>query len=152
METITYQLKEKIFKRDNFKCLYCKRKFPNNELHLDHIHPKSLGGSNKPSNLATACFTCNLKKSNKVLKNPPKVKNIRLTEGDLVEVEPSPYSKVIRLTPENYKWLEKNKWKWSTAGLLNKILLHLQKKSEVGYLEQIIQEFKKPNLFNRKKK
>jgi len=37
-------------------------------LHIDHIHPRSKGGTNELSNLQVVHKTCNLRKSNKILK------------------------------------------------------------------------------------
>lgn len=54
----------KIFKRDNFTCQYCGRKTPEVKLHIDHIIPKSKGGSYNEKNLITSCHLCNLGKSN----------------------------------------------------------------------------------------
>lgn len=62
-ETITNELRFSIFKRDNFTCQYCGRKAPDVELWLDHIIPVCSGGDNRPSNLITACYKCNLGKS-----------------------------------------------------------------------------------------
>lgn len=49
-------------------CAYCA-KVGNEETgpdgknwHIDHIEPKSLGGSNNPTNLVKSCATCNIKK------------------------------------------------------------------------------------------
>ena len=56
-----------IFMRDNFTCTYCGRKAPKVELHVDHIKPKSKGGTNKESNLTTSCVDCNLGKSDVLL-------------------------------------------------------------------------------------
>lgn len=52
-----------ILKRDNFACRYCGAKAPDVKLHVDHVHPRSLGGTNDPSNLVTACEDCNMGKS-----------------------------------------------------------------------------------------
>ena len=59
-----------IFERDNFKCFYCgKSSYGDDaELHVDHIHPRSLGGKNIASNLVTACKECNLTKTDMVLR------------------------------------------------------------------------------------
>jgi 5-methylcytosine-specific restriction endonuclease McrA len=51
-----------ILKRDNFTCAYCGAK---NDLTVDHILPRSRGGSNTWENLVTCCGKCNSKKNNK---------------------------------------------------------------------------------------
>jgi 5-methylcytosine-specific restriction endonuclease McrA len=50
-----------IYKRDGNRCVRCG--FRKN-LTVDHIVPKSKGGSNKYSNLQTLCFKCNQSKQN----------------------------------------------------------------------------------------
>ncbi len=47
----------------NGKCAKCGSE---NDLHVDHIIPFSLGGSNDIKNLQLLCKKCNLKKSNKI--------------------------------------------------------------------------------------
>ncbi len=54
--------RNRIYKRDNYKCVYCGSK---NNLTLDHVLPKSRGGKNEWANLVTSCSKCNIKKSNK---------------------------------------------------------------------------------------
>ena len=57
-----------IFKRDEFTCIYCGASDPGGKrLHLDHVYPHSEGGSDKASNLVTACGRCNISKGNKIL-------------------------------------------------------------------------------------
>ena len=51
-----------VLKRDNFTCQYCGRKAPDVQLEVDHIIPKSYGGSDKRTNLITACYECNIGK------------------------------------------------------------------------------------------
>lgn len=53
-----------IFKRDNYKCLKCGY-FDN--LTIDHINPIYHGGENKISNLQTLCRSCNSSKSSKYI-------------------------------------------------------------------------------------
>ncbi len=55
----------RIFVRDGFRCQYCCKKFPPQTLTLDHIMPRSRGGSDDPGNLATSCIPCNQRKSNR---------------------------------------------------------------------------------------
>lgn len=49
--------------RDKYTCLYCGEVMPN-RLEVDHIVPRSRGGSNTPSNLVAACHDCNQEKGN----------------------------------------------------------------------------------------
>ncbi len=55
----------KIFARDNFQCIYCGKSSieDKQELHLEHIYPRSKGGNNNVNNLVTSCKVCNLEKS-----------------------------------------------------------------------------------------
>jgi hypothetical protein len=46
----------------NYTCQYCFEKFPLKNLTLDHVNPKSKGGSNDHDNLVLACRSCNLQK------------------------------------------------------------------------------------------
>lgn len=46
----------------DFTCQYCFSKFPIKDLTLDHVMPKSKGGSNDHENLVLACRDCNLLK------------------------------------------------------------------------------------------
>lgn len=50
-----------VYKRDGYQCIYCGGQ----PQHLDHIIPKSKGGSDDPKNLATSCARCNTSKGNK---------------------------------------------------------------------------------------
>ena len=51
--------RQNIFKRDGNKCVYCSS---NDNLTIDHVLPRSRGGSTSWSNLVTACKSCNSKK------------------------------------------------------------------------------------------
>jgi hypothetical protein len=55
----------KIFYRDHGMCRYCLAKLSlcdNNTVHIDHVVPKSLMGTDDLKNLVTSCRACNLKK------------------------------------------------------------------------------------------
>ncbi|TAL68837.1 MAG: HNH endonuclease [Bacteroidetes bacterium] len=52
-----------ILKRDGFRCQYCGTK--SHELTIDHIIPKSRGGSDSWDNLVSACKSCNNKKADR---------------------------------------------------------------------------------------
>ncbi len=51
-----------IFARDNNQCQYCGKKFPTSELSLDHVLPRSQGGTSTWENIVCACVACNVKK------------------------------------------------------------------------------------------
>lgn len=53
------KLRFEVFKRDSFTCQYCGRKAPDVLLEVDHIEPRSKGGSDDILNLATSCADCN---------------------------------------------------------------------------------------------
>lgn len=46
-------------RRTRNTCVYCSRKLPKKELSLDHLKPKSQGGSDAPWNLVCCCMRCN---------------------------------------------------------------------------------------------
>lgn len=51
-----------IYLRDGFSCVYCGRDLKEcapSEVHLDHLQPRSEGGSDEHTNLVTACRSCN---------------------------------------------------------------------------------------------
>jgi 5-methylcytosine-specific restriction endonuclease McrA len=51
-----------LFARDSNRCQYCGKKFPTHELSLDHVVPRSLGGTSNWENIVCACTRCNAKK------------------------------------------------------------------------------------------
>ncbi|MEG4023452.1 HNH endonuclease [Microcoleus sp. S13C4] len=56
-----------VLARDKWKCLSCGRSSKEDGvlLEVDHIIPRSKGGSNDISNLQTLCKKCNIGKSNR---------------------------------------------------------------------------------------
>ena len=52
-----------VLSRDSFTCQYCGASAPNVMLHVDHVVPVSKGGRDDIGNLVTACFSCNVGKS-----------------------------------------------------------------------------------------
>ena len=59
--TIKFNRKN-IFARDNNRCQYCGKKFPTSELSLDHVIPKTQGGTSNWKNIVCACTNCNKNK------------------------------------------------------------------------------------------
>lgn len=54
--------RERIFRRDGYRCLYCGNTFPAAELTLDHVEPRLKGGDSSAGNLVTCCRACNIVK------------------------------------------------------------------------------------------
>jgi 5-methylcytosine-specific restriction endonuclease McrA len=57
-----------IFARDNNQCQYCGKKFPTAELSLDHVVPRSQGGTSTWENVVCACVACNVRKGGRTPK------------------------------------------------------------------------------------
>lgn len=59
-----------IYHRDGFDCVYCLGVFPpdfsGRDLSLDHIVPRSQGGTHRADNLVTCCRTCNSRKQDAI--------------------------------------------------------------------------------------
>lgn len=59
-----YEIRAYLLELTNRKCAYCGK--GGRPLQVDHIYPKSKGGSSRPDNLTMACYVCNHKKDNLV--------------------------------------------------------------------------------------
>lgn len=57
-----YEVREYLLQKWDRKCAYCGAK--DVPLQIEHIHPRSKGGSDRISNLALACEQCNQRKGN----------------------------------------------------------------------------------------
>ena len=55
-----------IFERDGNLCQYCGRHFERGELTLDHVTPRSRGGTSTWENIVLACLDCNIRKSDRL--------------------------------------------------------------------------------------
>lgn len=58
-----YEIRNKVFKRDNYTCYYCGK--VGGKLEVDHKIPFSKGGKDTLDNLVTACRRCNRQKKDK---------------------------------------------------------------------------------------
>ena len=54
-----------IYARDKCTCQYCGRKLPRYELNLDHVIPRSRGGTSTWENVVCSCQECNRHKGGK---------------------------------------------------------------------------------------
>lgn len=65
MSKVQPEVKYAVWRRDRYTCRYCKRVLSEGSTDpammptVDHVIPKSKGGSNRASNLVTACRDCN---------------------------------------------------------------------------------------------
>jgi hypothetical protein len=66
MMGISKQLRNEILSKSDF-CTYCRRTETDGifDWHIDHIVPKSKGGTDERENLCKACMQCNLSKGSK---------------------------------------------------------------------------------------
>lgn len=51
--------RDRVFERDDHRCVYCGNHFAADELSVDHVEPRVKGGDRSPGNLVTACRACN---------------------------------------------------------------------------------------------
>ena len=69
------EIREYVLARDHHHCVYCGKSGvgPGSvPLNLDHVHPKSRGGSDRASNLVASCIPCNQAKDNQWVEDYPK--------------------------------------------------------------------------------
>lgn len=59
--SVNPHLRLKVFNRDKYRCVECGR---SEDLTIDHVIPKSKGGTDELGNLQTMCKACNLRKGN----------------------------------------------------------------------------------------
>ncbi len=59
--------RNRIFERDDFRCVYCGEQFAEDELTLDHVQPRVRGGDRSEGNLVSACKACNTLKGHRRL-------------------------------------------------------------------------------------
>jgi hypothetical protein len=60
-----------VLARCGFACVYCGKRPPEIELHIDHKIPVGLGGSNEDANLVAACRACNTGKGDELFLGIP---------------------------------------------------------------------------------
>jgi len=77
--------RKRIFKRDGYSCQYCGSK---RNLTIDHVIPRSRGGTNTWKNMVTCCFRCNSTKGNKT----PSEANMKLL---IQPYEPNIFTHII---------------------------------------------------------
>ena len=76
--------RQSVFYRDGFTCQYCRK--ATKQLTLDHIIPRSRGGTHAWDNVVSACIPCNHRKAGL----SPREANMRLSRKPSVP-RPNPY-------------------------------------------------------------
>jgi hypothetical protein len=61
----------RLLRKNGSRCYLCHETFLANQLTLDHLKPRSRGGSNKLENLRLACFPCNNRRSDRLERSHP---------------------------------------------------------------------------------
>lgn len=97
-----------IFARDNSTCQYCGKRFSSAELSLDHIIPRSRGGTATWENIVCACLRCNVRKGGRT----PEQSHLRLIRTP-IKPRRNPIVRV-KLSDERYfswkQFLDKAYW------------------------------------------
>src|SRR6187402_1252207 len=75
--------RKNILLRDRSTCQYCAVVFPSGDLTLDHVIPRSRGGTSTWENLVACCHNCNRRKGSQLLHELRDMKLLR---------QPSPFS------------------------------------------------------------
>ena len=117
-----FELKEYLLIKWGHKCSYCQK--TDRPLQVEHIIPKIRGGSNRVTNLALACETCNLKKGNKTAEEfgfPDIQAQARIPRKDAAAVNSSRrvlYQRLLQMDlPIEASTGGRTKWNRSTRGI-----------------------------------
>ena len=121
-KNLTLGKRFEILKRDLFTCQYCGASAPDVELHVDHIHPVSRGGTNNELNLVTACKSCNLAKRDQPLPDDALSKVAKI-----VEQNQGRYGKNKKLIDEVAKL---QRWRETELARLRILVAQLQGEGE----------------------
>lgn len=58
-----------VYQRDGYQCKLCGKQVTKKTATLDHVIPRSKGGTGAMNNLVTACAPCNRKKDDKLMRD-----------------------------------------------------------------------------------
>jgi hypothetical protein len=91
----------RILKRDNFTCRYCGKKASEEQLHVDHVRPRILGGKDSDRNLVAACRPCNIGKGGIPL--TPRLRSKKVQQKILFRIDSFLLNKVRMLGKKEYR-------------------------------------------------
>jgi 5-methylcytosine-specific restriction endonuclease McrA len=95
-----------IYRRDDYTCQYCAKKFKAADLSIDHVVPRSKGGPNTWLNCVAACFKCNQKKGDR----SPKAAGLQLQRAPFKPTWNPVFHIRPDLRPDAWKDLIKGSW------------------------------------------
>ena len=79
------KIRQRILKRDSYCCQQCGQ--DNGKLHVDHIIPRRLGGTDNDQNLQVLCQKCNLSKGGRFFsigKTPPTLHGVFIPQNESI--------------------------------------------------------------------
>lgn len=82
---------KKRYAKQSGRCFYCHELLKGKRLNVEHVTPRSRGGSNDSKNLVLACSSCNKAKGSSVI-NPDSVKQNAETIKRLHKADAKEYS------------------------------------------------------------
>jgi 5-methylcytosine-specific restriction endonuclease McrA len=92
-----------LYRRDDYRCQYCKRSGQPHELSIDHVVPRSRGGKTTWENCVLACVRCNSRKANKtpresglLLERPPSRPTWSPLVAALPRTQPDSWKKFLK--------------------------------------------------------
>ncbi len=88
-----------IYARDQNRCQYCGKQFGRSELNLDHVVPRSRGGTTTWENVVCSCVACNLRKGGRT----PEEAGMRLLQKP-VRPQWSPFHRFGSRRPAYREW------------------------------------------------
>jgi 5-methylcytosine-specific restriction endonuclease McrA len=88
-----------IYLRDGSRCQYCGKGFPRTDLNLDHVVPRSRGGTTTWENVVCSCVACNLRKGGRT----PDEAGMKLLRQP-VRPKWSPFHRIGSKRPSHQDW------------------------------------------------
>lgn len=110
--TISKRTRFEVLRRDGHSCQYCGESAPTVKLHVDHVMPVSLGGSDYPDNLVAACSDCNSGKSS-ITPDSPLVEQVKGAAADFAVRSTQAAAKLRAEYEDSEEYVEEFHERWS---------------------------------------
>lgn len=89
-----YEMRNYLLEKAGHTCQYCGGASKDKRLEVEHMHPKSRGGSNRLKNLNIACHTCNSDKNNNTLEEY--LEQLKKQKNNIAKVRIRHINKIIQ--------------------------------------------------------